>query len=163
MNSGMIMAKGVIAEIRKALIKQGISENAAASMTSNNANHVHHIWDCVLSYVAEVAKETKKQVDLGKPEDFSTLIMVMKSFKRVPANRLKRKVSTETWVPPKVARLDNQVKSEVKCEECEVQKGEESRDKGLKLLVQAMDIIEEGDRLIAESPLLAELLSDSHW
>ena len=107
------MAKGILAELRKALLREEISEKIVTNMVNTKGGKIYFGLDAIEGLLTKVAGKTKNLLNEGEPGNYETLVKAIRFFsdayakparvKRLktftPAKGKKEKVVEGLWLP----------------------------------------------------------------
>ena len=105
---GFNMAKGIVATLKEALLREGIAADIVHRMLHSKTGRLYFVLDSMEKLINEVAHRTKLLLNQGKAEDYQTLAEAVESLinpmKNVtiveePSEDLKEEIEESTWIP----------------------------------------------------------------
>ena len=169
------MAKGILAELRKALLREGIDEETVNNMLTTKGGRIYFGLDAMEELLIKVAERTRVLLRQGESRDYETLVKAIKCFsntftkpktvKRLRTATDKRKDLLEDglWVP---LAKDTRHDKTGRCQTFIVFKKQEGNNNivsdahGLNLLAEAAEMAtrKEEANIVQENPILARIL-----
>ena len=170
------MAKGILTELRKALLKEGIDEETVETMIATKGGKVYFSLDATENLLQKVAEKTKSLLDNGEAKDYETLVKsinffsdcfskprVVKRLRTFPPALRKRKVVDGLWSHLATQTCHDKrgrAQTFVVFKKRERNSNTVSNTSGLKLLAEVADKACKMDvpDLASENPILARIL-----